>query len=195
MGKGCYTSSMGLFTWRGPERPAASGEPVARPTFFQQMTGSGEYMRALGSAQKQVKKGFFTNLKHFAEGKRLRRRDFAKDLLKQKERYFQRAGMSELATRPATKEELANPHLKYYVKEFEQRERLMRENFDRSERRAKEDIKKGYHRELRDTSAQVRAQGSAGLGVPTQPPTFFQHILGRDPTSKRRDSGRNSLSI
>lgn len=187
---------MGLFIWSGPERPVASGEPVARPTFFQHLTGTGEYMTALGKARKNVSKGFFQQVRRFQKEKRGRTRDFAKDLAKQKERYFRRAGLSDLATRPATKAELGNSRVKYFVKEFAQREEHMRRNFDRSEWSAREDMRRDYHKQLREASMQIRRQGPAAFkSQPKSTISPMDHFFGRGSSSRRPDTSRRGLSI
>ena len=175
-----------------PEEPAAPTEQLEQPNFLQRLLGTGESMEAWRAQRKQVKKEYDMQAAQLFRERHLRTKDFEKSVTDRRESFMRQAGMSEFVERDPTESERSNSRTNSVMRRYEKMERLMREQFDESERDSKKDLQRGYHRKLKDVSKQLRETRMAPTGDRTgggNTISPMQHFFG---SSRSSSSARKS---
>ena len=184
---------MPLFSWISgvPEQSAEPSAELEKPSFLQRLLGTGEHMEAWRAQRMQVKKEYDIQAAQLFRERHLRAKDFEKSVTDRRESFMRQAGMSEFVERDPTESERSNSRTNSVMKRYEKMERLMREQFDESERDSKKDLQRGYHQKLKDVSKQLRETRMAPTGGRTTSNTIspMQHFFG---PSRSSSSARKS---
>lgn len=157
-----------------------AGQEPERPSFLQHLMGSGVTMDAWRKQRKQVRQDYERSVRQMMKAKPRQEEDFEESIEEQRESFMRRAGIPQFINRSPTADEMkGNFRLRRINDRYSKQEKRMRKNYSESQRDARNDLKKQYHKQLKEVSRQLREGKLAPPAKETSTVSVTQHLMGR----------------